>query len=44
MACIKNGKALKGQTLEFAMLDGTSQKAEVVDFVFYDKEGLKARG
>ncbi len=43
MACIKDGKALKGQTLDFAMLDGSCQKAEVVDFVFYDKEGKLAR-
>ncbi len=44
MALIKDGKARKGQTLEFAMLDGSSQKAKVVDFVFYDKEEKLARG
>ncbi len=44
MALIKDGKALKGTKLDFALLDGSSQKAEVVDYVFYDKEGKLARG
>ncbi len=44
MAVIKDGFNRKGETLEVALMDGSSQKATVTEPVFFDKEGERSRG
>jgi sarcosine oxidase subunit alpha len=41
MALIKNGPDRMGEVLTFPKTDGTEVRAEIVDPVFYDKEGAK---
>ena len=43
MALIKDGLNRKGQTLDVALMDGTSQKVTVTDPVFFDKSGERTR-
>nr|WP_272210457.1 glycine cleavage T C-terminal barrel domain-containing protein [Marinicella sp. W31]MDC2876338.1 glycine cleavage T C-terminal barrel domain-containing protein [Marinicella sp. W31] len=43
MAVVKNGHALKGETLYVPMPD-RNIAVEVVDTVFYDKEGARIHG
>jgi len=43
MALIKDGLNRKGQTLDVALIDGTSQKVKVTDPVFFDKSGERTR-
>ena len=44
MAVIKDGANRMGETLDVALMDGSSQKVTVVDPVFFNKEGERARG
>ncbi len=44
MAMLQNGANRMGETLYVALMDGSVQKATVTDFVFFDKEGERARG
>jgi sarcosine oxidase subunit alpha len=44
MAVIKDGRNRMGETLDVAMMDGSSKKVTVTDPVFFDKEGARARG
>ncbi len=43
MAPIKDGFKRKGQTLNVALMDGSSQKVTVTDPIFFDKQGERAR-
>jgi len=43
MALLKDGLNRKGQTLDVALIDGTSQKVKVTDPVFFDKSGERTR-
>jgi sarcosine oxidase subunit alpha len=44
MAVIKDGFHRMGETLDVALMDGSSQKVTVTDPVFFDKEGERSRG
>lgn len=44
MAMLENGANRMGEILHVALMDGSVQKATVTDFVFFDKEGERARG
>ena len=44
MAMLKNGAERIGESLQVALMDGSVQKVTVTDFVFFDKEGERARG
>ena len=44
LAVLKDGFKRKGQTLEVALMDGTSHKVQVTDTVFFDKLGERVHG
>ena len=44
MAMIKDGLNRKGDTLEVALMDGSSQKVTVTEPIFFDKQGERSRG
>ncbi len=44
MAMLENGANRMGERLHVALMDGSVQKVTVTDFVFFDKEGERARG
>jgi sarcosine oxidase subunit alpha len=44
MAVIKDSFNRMGETLDVALMDGSSQKVTVTDPVFFDKEGERSRG
>ena len=44
MALIKDGLNRMGETIEIPLMDGKVHKAKITDTVFFDKEGVRARG
>ena len=44
LALVADGFKRNGEVLNVALMDGSSHKARVVDSVFYDPEGARARG
>ncbi len=44
MALIKDGFNRKGQTLDVALIDGTSHKVQVTEPLFFDKQGERIHG
>ncbi len=44
LALIADGFKRKGEVLDVALMDGTSRRVTVVDTVFYDPSGERARG
>jgi hypothetical protein len=41
---IKDGFNRMGETVEVALMDGSSQKATVTGPIFFDKKGERSRG
>ena len=41
MGLVHNGPARMGETIEFALVDGSRVPAKIVNQVFYDKDGEK---
>lgn len=44
MALLRDGRNRMGERVSLRLMDGRTVNATVVDPVFYDKEGVRARG